>query len=182
MADFINTIDALGDDAVIDSIIDRTITEFKDDKLTMIGRYAFNSCKTLSSVDIPNAIEILDWAFCGCESLAKVEFPKLKSVLIGSFQNCVSITIADFPAAESFNSQAFLGSNVKAVLLRNTQKIATLDSSNVFGISGYWYVPSSLIGGYKTATNWSALADKIRALEDYTVDGTITGELDESKI
>ena len=30
MAEFINTIDVLGDDAVIDSIINRTIAEFKE--------------------------------------------------------------------------------------------------------------------------------------------------------
>ena len=41
MSEFINTIDVLGDDAVIDSIIDRTITEFKDNTLTTIGQYAF---------------------------------------------------------------------------------------------------------------------------------------------
>jgi hypothetical protein len=39
-----------------------------------------------------------------------------------------------------------------------------------------------LVDEYKAATNWSTYAGRIRALEDYTVDGTITGELDESKI
>ena len=31
MAEFINTIDVVGDEALADSIIERTITEFKDD-------------------------------------------------------------------------------------------------------------------------------------------------------
>jgi hypothetical protein len=47
---------------------------------------------------------------------------------------------------------------------------------------GYIYVPRTLVNSYKTATNWSVYANQFRALEDYTVDGTITGELDESKI
>ena len=34
----------------------------------------------------------------------------------------------------------------------------------------------------KTASIWSTYASQIRALEDYTVDGTVTGELDPSKI
>lgn len=48
--------------------------------------------------------------------------------------------------------------------------------------TGYIYVPRALVDTYKAATNWSTIADQFRALEDYTVDGTITGELDESKI
>ena len=31
----------------------------------------------------------------------------------------------------------------------------------------YLYVPSSLIETYKTATNWSTYANRIRAIEDY---------------
>jgi hypothetical protein len=31
-------------------------------------------------------------------------------------------------------------------------------------------------------TNWTTFSAQFRALEDYTVDGTTTGELDESKI
>ena len=34
----------------------------------------------------------------------------------------------------------------------------------------------------QAATNWSTYAAQFRALEDYTVDGTTTGELDETKI
>ena len=35
---------------------------------------------------------------------------------------------------------------------------------------------------YRNGTNWSTYAAQFRALEDYTVDGTITGELDPNKI
>jgi hypothetical protein len=46
----------------------------------------------------------------------------------------------------------------------------------------YIYVPSTLVDSYKTASNWSSVASRFRALEDYTVDGTTTGELDPNKI
>lgn len=39
--------------------------------------------------------------------------------------------------------------------------------------TGYIYVPSDLVDSYKSATNWSAYADQIRAIEDYP---EITGE------
>jgi len=75
------------------------------------------------------------------------------------------------------------------LILRNESTIVTLSSSEVFDTSdgigagiGYIYVPAALIEEYKSATNWSTYATQFRALEDYTVDGTITGELDETKI
>jgi hypothetical protein len=75
------------------------------------------------------------------------------------------------------------------LILRNENDIVTLSSSKVFDTSdgigagtGYIYVPTALIEEYKSATNWSTYATQFRALEDYTVDGTFTGELDETKI
>jgi hypothetical protein len=42
---------------------------------------------------------------------------------------------------------------------------------------GYIYVPRANVEELKSATGWSAFGDQIRALEDYTVDGTTTGAL-----
>ena len=76
---------------------------------------------------------------------------------------------------------------LRAFILRNTTAVSKLSvafpSSNAIGMgTGYIYVPRDLVDRYKSATNWSAHASQIRALEDYTVDGTTTGELDEAKI
>ena len=46
----------------------------------------------------------------------------------------------------------------------------------------YIYVPREMYSTIVSATNWSTYASQIRALEDYTVDGTTTGDLDETKI
>ena len=46
----------------------------------------------------------------------------------------------------------------------------------------YIYVPSALIDSYKAATNWTTFSTQFRALENYTLDGTINGLLDPSKI
>ena len=75
-----------------------------------------------------------------------------------------------------------------AVILRNEDFVVTLLGSDAFSYSaiasgtGYIYVPSALLATYKAATNWSTYAAQFRGLEDYTVDGTTTGELDETKI
>ena len=93
----------------------------------------------------------------------------------------------DLPLLKSINYKAFEYSNISALILRN-DKICTLYNSNAFNETpiqsgtGYIYVPRDFIEDYKVAENWSTYATQFRALEDYTVDGTITGELDESKI
>jgi hypothetical protein len=38
-----------------------------------------------------------------------------------------------------------------------------------------------MIDTLSSATNWSAFATQFRALEDYTKDGTTTGEFDDEK-
>ena len=77
---------------------------------------------------------------------------------------------------------------MESLILRKTSAICTLANTSVFRSTpiadgtGYIYVPAALVDSYKAATNWSTYADQFRALEDYTVDGTTTGALDETKI
>lgn len=75
MADFINTIDLLGDEVVAGMIVDKSITEFNDDVLTSIGAYAFYICSNLTSVSFPNATSIGDYAFYSCSKLESVTLP-----------------------------------------------------------------------------------------------------------
>ena len=98
-----------------------------------------------------------------------------------------NITLLDFSALTSIPAGAFNGTSLTTLILRKTT-IINLTNKNALQYTpiangtGYIYVPKALIEKYKTATNWSTYANQFRAIEDYTVDGTITGELDESKI
>lgn len=92
------------------------------------------------------------------------------------------------PNLTQIQGNAFGGcQNLIALTLRGNT-LVTLTAASTFNNTpikdgtGYIYVPRALLEDYKVATNWSAYANQFRALEDYTVDGTITGELDESKI
>ena len=163
MAGKIAEIKAGGGD--IDALIDRSITEISSSSATSIGSYAFYSCSALTTVAFPVATSIESYAFQFCRSLTTVDFPVATSIGTSAFQNC---------------------SELKSLLLRNN-KVCTLSNTNTFNSTpissgtGYIYVPSELIEQYKTANNWSTYASQFRALEDYTVDGTITGELDPAK-
>lgn len=230
MAEFINTIDVLGDDAVIDSIIDRTITEFKDDQITKVGDYAFNSCTALTEVDLPNATNIGNDSFQNCSSIQGIALPNVTYLGNNAFKNaapCVirlpkwtsngifpfiqtkaigivapilttlgdsmfrfaySLQYAEFGSLTAIAGNHHFANAPLTVLVIRTNKMCTLASTSSFSDSaiakgtGHVYVPRALVDTYKAATNWSTYAAQFRALEDYTVDGTITGELDESKI
>ena len=211
MAEFINTIDALGDDVVIDSIIQGTITEFKDNVLKIIGQSAFCGCKELTTVDAPSITDLGRSALQGCNKIESVNFPELitihpysmqrctaiksivlpKATFLGTYamSGCTGLISAEFHAVVEFGHEALAEcSNLSSVILRNKETVSSIISSGVLkktqiaSGTGYIYVPRALVDSYKAETNWATYAAQFRALEDYTVDGTITGELDETKI
>lgn len=231
MAEFINTIDVLGDDAVVDSIIDRSITEFKDNKIENVGSYAFYECVNLERVELPNVVTIDNQAFSECTALTSLSIPSVTNIgsnnfSSDSFAGCSNLESFDAPelsvlkggvlsrcnklvevnlpkvtiifdggiGSDSLNlldlpsctvlrgSSLAVCRSLNALILRVTNQICTLDNMNaltytpIVAGTGYVYVPRDLVDSYKTATNWSTYATQFRALEDYTVDGTITGK------
>lgn len=72
MANFINTVDVLGDEATLKAIVERTITEFKDDAVKKIDRYAFAYCTNLTSIDLPSVTILVSNAFENCSGLTTI--------------------------------------------------------------------------------------------------------------
>ena len=192
MADFINTVDVLGDDVVTGSIINRTVTEYLDNYVTKIGKYAFCQCVNLSKVDCPNVSEIYDYAFYSCTSLTSVSFPVATNIREYAFVYCSSLTSVSFPVATNIGREAFYGctsltsvsfpvatnigreafaycSSLTTVILAGSS-VCSMSHSNVFTSTpiasgtGYIYVPSSLVASYQAATNWSYFSAQISAI------------------
>ena len=114
MADFINTIDVLGDGAVFDSIIGRTIAEFKDDRIETVRDYAFYNCSNLTEVDLPSATSVKYSAFTGCSALTKVNIPAVKAI-------------------EPYNKIFFLVQLVMILTLQHLKNTAYLQESTLLG-------------------------------------------------
>ena len=127
-------------------------------------------------------------------SITDIESPT-PSVRDYAFYECASLTIVDLSAVASIGNYAFRNCvRLKTLILRNTETICTLgpnypfESTPIKGGSGYIYVPRKFLNDtdstmdYRRATNWSKYAARFRALEDYTVDGTTTGEFDVTKV
>lgn len=134
----------------------------------ILRTYAFYECNRLNTVNFPEATSIGGYAFEYCRNLNQADFSKIQNGIgTAAFKYCLSL---------------------KIVILRNTAQVAVLSSNSAFADTpiasgtGYIYVPKALLDSYKTATNWTTYKNQFRALEDYTVDGTTTGDLDESKI
>lgn len=221
MGEFVNTVDLIGDEALTTSIVDRTITEYKDNTVKFLRKYAFANAEKLETLDLPMCEEIGDNALYKCTSLKNINLPLVRKIPYATMEGCVSLETVKLPlvtsiAANSFNScynlkqldfssyipfyaNSFANCYSMIALIIRTETVCSL-SSNLFSSwchftgtvnatynpdglkDGYIYVPRALVEDYKAAKNWSTYATQFRALEDYTVDGTITGELDESKI
>ena len=70
----------------------------------------------------------------------------------------------------SLNFQPFTGCiNLKTLIYRRTSGVNSISSISLlptnFQTYGYLYVPQSMLESYKTATNWSTMADRIIKLE-----------------
>lgn len=104
-----------------------------------------------------------------------------------AFGGCTKLKYVNLPNANEIKEEAFVECEALKTFILSSENICILrsrvfDSTPIKSGTGYIYVPRALLDSYKTATNWSTYANQFRALEDYTVDGTVTGELDESKI
>lgn len=197
MSDYVNTVSVIGDQALTDSIIDGSVTEIVDDYTTSVFELArrtnlkkavflsatyvgdMSGCTALEELVLPKVESYR--SFRDCASLKKIELPSLTGVL-GDMWGCRALEYVDGGMASQIGEFAFyLCNQLKTLILRKTDTICT-NPRNAVNSSVKVYVPSALIEEYKAATNWSAIAANILPLEEYTVDGTVTGEMDETKI
>ena len=162
----------------LDKLLSNQLTTL-DSNATSVKKYTLYGSNKLDSVNLPNAMIIGTYALGGCPKLRYVDLHKAKSIEANAFNACYQLT---------------------ALILRSSTMV-TLENTNAFtncyhilgttnstynpngDKDGYFYVPRSLVDNtYKAATNWSTYSTQFRALEDYTVDGTTTGELDWEKV
>jgi hypothetical protein len=167
-------------------------------KAEIIGENAFRFCATDNDVSLgvyyeqvfPLVKQIESGAFHSCGNFTnnRVVFPSLESLGRAAFGYCETLKEFYAPKLTSIADSAFHGCNaLVAVVLANTDTVCSI-GENVFYNTpieqgkGYFYVPTVMLTGYTQTYASAVFANQFRALEDYTVDGTITGLLDSSKI
>lgn len=145
------TVDKIGDSALTDSIIDRSITELQDEVMMTLQPYALASCSSLKKGVFGGVTEVLNDCFSECEELETL----------------------DFYAPVEFDASALQGlPNLKTLILRSNTMCdassgALLSYTPIGEGTGYIYVPAALVDSYKHDFIWGSYADQIRAIEDY---------------
>ena len=154
--------------------------------MSTIPDYMFRFLTKLSDVNFQSANAIGNYAFSGCAiaRIDKTAFTNATSIGEGAFEGC-PVTYADFQNVTAINQGAFGSTSLKVLVLRSSSKCTLYSSgTNVFPSSlQYIYVRKSLISSYQNMSNsseiWNlqGLLDKIRAIEDYSDDGTVDGNI-----
>lgn len=188
-------VQAGGDTAVEDAILSNTIGgTYTNDRIKYLGGYHFVQSKTLEAVSLPNVESTGTNTFQQCPILKSVSMPKLARASNYLCYGCPMITQLDFPSLTAIGTAAFQACTGLIALILRKPTLCKLENANALTRTpiaegtGYIYVPRSYLSDddatmdYRRATNWPTYAAQFRALEDYTVDGTITGELDPAKV
>ena len=143
-------------------------------KFTNPGSSVFRDAKYLRTVDMPSLARVEQSLFMGCSALETVTFPKANTVASRAMDGCSALAYADLPICARLEAKGFYNcTSLETIILRKSDAICTLTNVNAFtgtkiaSGDGYIYVPSALVDRYKVATNWSAYASQIRAIEDY---------------
>lgn len=89
-----------GDDSVLVSLIDRSITEIRNDSVTNIGPNVFKTCPALTTVEFPNALQIGPNAFRSCPALTTVELPNALQIGPDAFKEISPTAVINIGAAE----------------------------------------------------------------------------------
>lgn len=148
--------------------LDRTIRSIRLSNVTSIGNSAFYGCEKLTDASFPNVTSINVYAFKYCGRLTNTSFPNVTSIGSDAFGSCHGFTDISFPKVTSINTHAFSGCYglVTIYVGTETSTVCTLLGTNAFSYTPSLtniYVPASLVDSYKSATNWSEYADKIKA-------------------
>lgn len=163
------------------------LTTLSFPNVTSVGESAFNSCSRITSIDCPK-LQTIGWqAFYYMSKLESVYVPEVTRIEFWGLAYASKLQTLDLPKVSYIAGEAFINSGLNTLILRNTsvvdcESISCLNSTPIKSGNGYIYVPSSLLSAYQNHDVWNGVSEQFRALENYTIDGTITGPLDSTKI
>ena len=139
------------------------------DSVTSIGNDGFSNCRSLTSITIPDSMTIIGWyVFQNCKNLTNVTISdsvkdiggqafsdcnNLMNVIIGNgVTNINPIAFSSCGTATESGTTYMILATTPPTIQSNTFRDAKINKI---------IVPVGTLAAYKSATNWSAYADKI---------------------
>jgi hypothetical protein len=156
-------IDLSSNSGAVTEIYCPDITEFNHN-----GSDMFLDCfesSTKFKVILPNLLSIASdsWGLRYCDNLDKLYLPNVVSFNPSVINYSSNISLIDFGSVTSIGYDSS-GFSANTIIIRTQNTVCSLDSWVDFNKV---YVPDNLVNSYKTATNWSAMANKIYPLSEY---------------
>jgi len=92
MAEFVNTIDTLGDEETLECILSHEQTTFNDDTVESLCDYAFDHNDALTTIKVPSAEVINAYAFQYCTNLKTLNISNATDLKNYAIQYCYRLT------------------------------------------------------------------------------------------
>jgi hypothetical protein len=120
------------------------ITEYSSENVTSIRRKAFDSSKTLVTLDVPNVITINSNAFYGAQNLQSANISSVVTINGQAFDQCTRLASVKLPVIPPVltTASAFRGNSI------------------------VFYIPTGSLSAYQNATNWSSLTSTYSFVEE----------------
>ena len=152
------------------------LTQINLPSVTSIGSYAFKDCAISGELTLQNVQTINDSAFSN-NNLEKLFLPNIVNLVgasyaDGTFAKNIQLKHVDFgESIEGLRRDEFYGcTNLEIVICRATTPPAWNYGDPFRGSNSTFliYVPDESVTAYKEASGWSACADRILPLSEYT--------------
>lgn len=141
--------------------------------------YTFANCDEVETILLPK-LTTIDRAlriFWGMRKVKEISLPNLTTApnMELTFSECRSVKRINLPklGGTTLKRYVFDNCHVLRTIILGGDTINTLETTNAFqntgkntGVSFRVYVPDHLVDAYKTATNWTAFASKIRPISE----------------
>lgn len=169
------------------------LTTFDFSQVKNIGTYAFNGCSALGpDINLPNCTRFWDRAFTNCTSLVSFSAPKVTVIYHSTISGCGALATVSLPLVTTLNDwclsanpmlkeltlpsvtkmtrYALARSGLEKLVLPGTTLCTiagdTFQSTPIEKGTGYVYVPDDMVDSYKTAANWSNIANQIKPISE----------------
>ncbi|MBO4433911.1 MAG: leucine-rich repeat protein [Bacteroidales bacterium] len=147
-----------------------SLTTVNLNDVVTVGNYAFSGCGLLSSVSAPNVVTVGEDAFYRNYALVSIELPSVVTVKGNAFTESTSLQTVDFGSHITTLGQDCFNNiqTMQAIYIRNGAAIVSLATR----FTNYpahpkplIYVPQALLDSYKGNAAWSQYKDYFRGLD-----------------